>query len=220
MQQAYLNYLKVAAAGGWPPLTSGAGLRPGARGPAVDALRRRLAYEDAALGEAQAGAAFDAGLAGAVGRFQAAHGLPATGAVDAETLRELNVPALTRAAQIRANLERLRWLPRQEPATRVDVNTAAGLFDYYRDGRPVLHMLAASGKPGDETPMLASAIDAVVLNPPWNVPDTHRQGRADAQGAGRARLPARRTASKPSPIRAAARGGWSRSPGRTARWAW
>ncbi|HEY8002864.1 MAG TPA: L,D-transpeptidase family protein [Phenylobacterium sp.] len=172
LQQAYLNYLKVAAAGGWPPLTSGAGLRPGARGPAVDALRRRLAYEDAALGEAQAGAAFDAGLAGAVGRFQAAHGLPATGAVDAETLRELNVPALTRAAQIRANLERLRWLPRQEPATRVDVNTAAGLFDYYRDGRPVLHMLAASGKPGDETPMLASAIDAVVLNPPWNVPDT------------------------------------------------
>jgi hypothetical protein len=30
-----------------------------------------------------------------------------------------------------------RWLPRDEPATRVDVNTAAGLFDYYEDGRPV-----------------------------------------------------------------------------------
>jgi murein L,D-transpeptidase YcbB/YkuD len=35
----------------------------------------------------------------------------------------------------------------------------------------MLHMLAAAGKPGDETPMLTSAIDAVVLNPPWNIPD-------------------------------------------------
>ena len=29
---------------------------------------------------------------------------------------------------------------------------------------------AVSGKPGDETPMLASSIHSVVINPPWNVP--------------------------------------------------
>jgi len=132
-----------------------------------DVLRQRLAFEDPAL--PQAAAAAD--LAAAVQRFQAAHGLPTTGRLDAATITELNVPAKARAAQIRANLERLRWLPRQEPATRVEVNTAAGLFDYYQDGRPTLHMLAAAGKPGDETPMLTSAIDAVVLNPPWNVPE-------------------------------------------------
>jgi murein L,D-transpeptidase YcbB/YkuD len=75
-----------------------------------------------------------------------------------------------RAGQVRANLERLRWLPRDEPATRVDVNTAAGLFDYVENGQTRLHMLAASGRPGDESPMLASNIQAVTLNPPWNVP--------------------------------------------------
>ena len=104
-------------------------------------------------------------------RYQALHGLPPTGQLDEATLRELNVPAAGRAAQIRANLERLRWLPREEPATRVDVNTAAAVMDYYEGGRHAVHMLAASGKPGDETPMLASAIDTIVLNPPWNVPD-------------------------------------------------
>ena len=165
LEQAYGEYLKIAAAGGWPTVTGGG--RLSARDPRAEALRQRLAFEDPTL--AQGGA--NADVAAALSRFQAAHGLPATGALDAATIQELNVPAKARAAQIRANLERLRWLPRQEPATRAEVNTAAGLFAYYRDGRPVLQMLAAAGKPGDETPMLASAIDAVVLNPPWNVPD-------------------------------------------------
>jgi len=160
LQQAFVSYLKIANDGGWPIVPPGGG-NP-------ELLRQRLAFEDPAL--AQGGAGAD--LTAAVQRFQAAHGLPTTGKVDAATRTELNVPAKARAAQIRANLERLRWLPREAPPTRVEVNTAAGLFDYYQDGRPVLHMLAAAGKPGDETPMLTSAIDAVVLNPPWNVPDS------------------------------------------------
>jgi murein L,D-transpeptidase YcbB/YkuD len=72
---------------------------------------------------------------------------------------------------LRANLERLRWLPRDEPATRVDVNIASATMIYVVDGQPRLTMKTASGKPGDETPMLTSKIDHIVLNPPWNVPD-------------------------------------------------
>jgi murein L,D-transpeptidase YcbB/YkuD len=170
LQQAYVSYLEIHAAGGWPTVPEGPILRTGGRGAGVEALRRRLAFEDPALGKAAADAPVDADLTAAVGRFQLAHGLQPSGAVDAATLKELNVPAIARAAQIRANLERLRWLPREEPATRVDVNTAAATFSYFVDGKPVLHMLAASGKPGDETPMLASNIDGIVLNPPWNVP--------------------------------------------------
>jgi murein L,D-transpeptidase YcbB/YkuD len=169
----YARYLKVSAAGGWPMLTSATGLRPGANGPQVRALRQRLAFEDSQVGADTP--AFDAALAGAVARFQAAHGLPPTGAVDAQTLQALNVPAQARAAQIRANLERLRWLPREEPPTRVEVNSAAATFDYFADGKPAMHMLAAAGKPGDETPILISAIDSIVLNPPWNVPDSIAQ---------------------------------------------
>jgi murein L,D-transpeptidase YcbB/YkuD len=168
LQQAYLPYLKLAAAGGWTGVPDGPALRPGATGPRVEALRQRLAAEDAQVA-AQPGP-FGPPLADALARFQDAHGLKPTGALDAETLAELNVPTSARAAQIRANLERLRWLPREEAPTRIEVNTAAQTMDYFKDGRPAMHMLAAAGRPGDESPMLASAINAVTLNPPWNVP--------------------------------------------------
>jgi len=171
LQQAYVAYLKVSAAGGWAAIPEGAVLKPGASGPAVTALRQRLAVEDPAMAQAPPNAPYDAALAQAVARFQTSLGLKPTGVVDKATLKELNMPVITRAAQIRANLERLRWLPREEPATRVDVNIASATMVYWRDNQPAMVMLSASGKPGDETPMLASKIESIVLNPPWNVPE-------------------------------------------------
>jgi murein L,D-transpeptidase YcbB/YkuD len=181
LQQAYLPYMKLAAAGGWTGVPDGPPLQPGATGPRVDALRQRLAAEDAQA-PTQPGA-FDQPLADALARFQAAHGLKPTGALDAETLAELNVPTAARAAQIRANLERLRWLPRDEAPTRIEVNTAAQTMDYVKDGHPAMHMLAAAGKPGDESPMLASAISAITLNPPWNVPQGIAQDELYPKGS-------------------------------------
>jgi murein L,D-transpeptidase YcbB/YkuD len=88
------------------------------------------------------------------------------------TLAQAQTPqGAAAAATLRANLERLRWLPREEPATRVDVNIASATLIYVVDGQPRLTMRTASGKPGDETPMLTSTIDHIVLNPPWNVPE-------------------------------------------------
>jgi murein L,D-transpeptidase YcbB/YkuD len=75
------------------------------------------------------------------------------------------------AETLRANLERVRWLPRDEQPTRVDVNIATATMAYFVDGQPRMTMRTASGKKGDETPMLTSNIDHIVLNPPWNVPD-------------------------------------------------
>ena len=170
LQKGYLAYLRTAANGGWPavaPLT----LRAGAQGPQVAALRQRLAFEDASLAGTSPDAPVDAALVAAVQRFQAAHGLPTSAQLDAATVEQLNVPAAARAAQIRASLERLRWLPREQPATRIEVNIAAAEMSYFRDGQFQTRMLAAAGRPGgDETPMLKSAVDAIVLNPPWNVP--------------------------------------------------
>lgn len=170
LQAAYVNYLTLASKGGWPKIEATAPIKPGATGPSVAALRARLAAEDGGdLGVADG--PYDAGLGAAVARYQTANGLPATGVVDKQTLTALNIPVETRAAQMRASLERLRWVARTDPPTRIDVNTAAAVTDYIKDGQVALHMLSASGKPGDETPMLTSSIDHLVLNPPWNVPD-------------------------------------------------
>jgi murein L,D-transpeptidase YcbB/YkuD len=182
LRRGYLTYLKIAQAGGWEPVPAGRDLKPGSRDGRVAALRRRLALEDASLTDATAAAPYDNVLAGGVLRFQHRHGLSETGAADAATVAALNVPAIARAAQIRANLERLRWLPRETPGARIDVNSAAGTLQMYADGQPVMHMLVAAGKPGDETPILVSRIHTVVLNPSWNVPSEIAANELEPKG--------------------------------------
>jgi len=184
LRSTYAAYQKIQTSGGWPQLPQEARLRAGATGPAVAALRARLAVEDPAAAEAGVGDRFDAALREAVRRAQARYGQHATGEADADLLAALNVPVEARLAQIRANLERLRWLPRRLEADRIEANSAAGLVDVYRGGQPVLHMRAAAGKPGDETPILVSKVDRVVLNPTWNVPDSIANNEILPKGPG------------------------------------
>ena len=134
------------------------------------ALRKRLALENRELADTDSDEPVDQGLIDALRAYQARHGLDQTGVVDEATAERLNTPVVSKAARLRVNMERLRWLPRPEPATRIDVNIASAEMAYFRNGELAAHMLAVSGKPGDETPILSSAIDSVVLNPPWYVP--------------------------------------------------
>lgn len=136
----------------------------------TEALRKRLAMDDATLADVPADAPVDEALIAALRRYQADHDLEATGILDEPTAKRLNTPVMGRAAKLRVNMERLRWLPRPEPDRRIDVNIAAAEMDYFEGGELARHMLAVSGKPGDETPIVSSAIDSIVLNPPWYVP--------------------------------------------------
>ncbi|MDB5417858.1 MAG: murein L,D-transpeptidase [Phenylobacterium sp.] len=184
LRRGYQSYLNVAQSGGWPAVPEGPTLKPGARGARVAALRQRLAFEDASVAQAAPDAPYDSALAQAVAGFQQRHGLHTTGALDAPTLAALNVPAMARAAQLRANLERWRWAPRQPSPTRIEVNSSAGTFDLYLDGQPAMHMLVATGKPGDETPIVASKIHTVVFNPTWNVPSDIAANELMPKGGG------------------------------------
>ncbi len=164
-------YRALAAKGGWRTIASGPELAVGASGPRVVALRKRLAIEDMALADV-AGVKFDAALAEAVKRAQKRYGLNPTGTVAGETLAALNVPADQRVAQIVANMERWRWLPPALAKERIQVNIAAAVLTVFDADAPVASMRAATGRPGDETPMLQSTIYTIVLNPPWNVPSS------------------------------------------------
>ncbi len=140
------------------------------------ALRKRLALETGDLDDSD-DAPVDQDLTDALRAYQGRHGLDETGVLDASTVARLNAPVANKAAKLRVNMERLRWLPRPEPASRIDVNIASAELTYLREGEPETHMLAVSGKLGDETPMISSAINSIVLNPPWYVPNgiAHRE---------------------------------------------
>jgi L,D-transpeptidase YcbB len=77
-----------------------------------------------------------------------------------------------RARQIAVNLERLRWLERNPPATRTDVNTAAAFLEYRRDGALRDRRNVVVGQPDWETPQLGSPIFQLVAHPIWRVPES------------------------------------------------
>ncbi len=78
--------------------------------------------------------------------------------------------ALNRARQLAVNLERRRWLQRDVPGTRVDVNLPAAMLTYWRDGTAADRRRVVVGEPGNETPELQSPMFRLVANPTWTVP--------------------------------------------------
>src|SRR5260221_102896 len=82
--------------------------------------------------------------------------------------------ATNRLRQIEVNLERQRWLPRRLPAERVWVNAADARLVLYRGDRSGFStrvIIGQDGKP-NQTPEFRAAIDAVLFNPPWNIPES------------------------------------------------
>ena len=67
-------------------------------------------------------------------------------------------------------MERLRWLQRDPPKTRIDVNTAASFIDYWRDGQHVDHRKVINGEADKPTPQLQAPIVSLVAKPTWTVP--------------------------------------------------
>lgn len=161
-----------AAAAGRPfePLSAAVVLREGTVHPEVEALRRRLSEEGIALPPAAEPAVFDAGLKEALAEFQARRGLLVDGVLGPRTRDALNVTPAQRLDQIEANLERLRWLPHDLSGNRLEVNIAAAEATLFQRDRPLLTMRIVVGDLRHKTPMFASRIETVVLNPPWNVP--------------------------------------------------
>lgn len=162
---------------GWSPVPPGPALETGAGGPRVAVLRARLAAggdlpaPPAATDPADAHA-FDEALAGAVRRFQARHGLEADGRVGPQTLAALNVPPAARIDQVRANLERLRWVARDLTGDHLLVDIAGFEAWLWLDGREAWRSRVIVGRAYRRTPEFRSTMEYLVLNPEWVVPPT------------------------------------------------
>ena len=162
-------------AGGWPAFPVGPKLVKRDRGPRVEALRKTLAAMGE-LPEALPSASsddpdlFDGRLEAAVKSFQLRHGLEPDGVVGVDTEVSLNVSASGRLTQIRANLERWRWVTQDLGDRYVLVNIAGYFVWVIEAGRPVLTMNAIVGKAYRQTPEFSSRITRVTIDPSWNVP--------------------------------------------------
>ncbi|MFC7704974.1 murein L,D-transpeptidase [Plastorhodobacter daqingensis] len=160
---------RVIGTGWGPAVPAGATLRPGDDGPAVLALRDRLAAMGV-LAEAT-GSGFDAVLTEAVRSFQAAHGLVADGVVGEATLDAINTSPEARLQSVIAAMERERWLGPRE-ARHVWVNLADFTTQIVEDGQITFETRSVIGSDTRErrTPEFSDQMTYMVINPSWSIP--------------------------------------------------
>ncbi len=172
LRKAYREQGALVASGGWPEFPAGPKLVKGDRGARVTALRHILARMGDLAGSGASGdpELFDDVLDSAVKIFQRRHGIEPDGVVGAETASALDVPAAERLRQIRANLERWRWITQDLGETYVLVNVADYRVGVYEAGRAVMSMPAVVGRAYRQTPDFSSRMSHITINPPWNVP--------------------------------------------------
>jgi murein L,D-transpeptidase YcbB/YkuD len=172
LRQALADYRRIAAAGGWPVLAEGPGLRLGDENPAVARLRERLQIS----GDLQDASpvlvpnAFDAPLEAAVKRFQHRHGLATDGVVGKQTRQALNVPVEQRIAQLMINMERWRWIPSDLGLRYLLVNIADFSLTMVDEGRVRGTMRVVVGRNYRKTPVFSGTMTYLEFNPFWNVP--------------------------------------------------
>ncbi|WP_367613599.1 L,D-transpeptidase family protein [Sphingomonas sp. AP4-R1] len=123
-------------------------------------------------------------IAKAVQRMQADYGIKPDGVIGADALEILNLSDSDRARALAVAMERMRWLEREPPATRIDVNVAAARLTYWRDGKIVDTRKVVVGEPDTETPQLGSPIRNLVANPTWTVPKSIASKEIASKGTG------------------------------------
>ena len=74
--------------------------------------------------------------------------------------------------QIRMNLQRWRWMPRDLGERYVFVNVPAYQMQVIEGDTPVLAMRVIVGDPKHQTPLFSDEMTTIVFSPNWNVPES------------------------------------------------
>lgn len=171
LADAVTQYEILASHGGWREIPGNRPLRRGDDDARVADLQARLRASGDLVLPTRRATEFDETVEAAVKTFQQRHGIEPTGVVHGLTLRSLNVPASERAAQLRANLQRMQeLLPRLAGRRYIIMNAASMELQAIEDGRVALASRTIVGKRTTPTPTLTASVQAINLLPYWHVP--------------------------------------------------
>ncbi len=115
-------------------------------------------------------ATYDAETQQAVKQFQRRHGLTADGIIGRQTRSWLNTGPEVRASLLLRNLWRRDLVDQLSGARYVLVNIPDYRLSVVESGNEVFTSRVIVGKEQRATPILASEIRSIVLNPAWHVP--------------------------------------------------
>ncbi|WEK04840.1 MAG: L,D-transpeptidase family protein [Candidatus Devosia phytovorans] len=151
-------------------IATGPSLKPGMTDARVPALRARLNLPPVE------GMLYDDHMVEAMKLFQTAEKLDVDGVMGPATLVALNGGQPITKADIIANMERWRWLPRDLGEFNVFVNIPEFRLAINRGQTEEYTTRVVVGSVKNQTPIFSDNIRHVVVNPYWNVPSSIIKG--------------------------------------------
>lgn len=142
-------------------------LKLGMKDPRVAILRERLGVPSGEAPEL-----YDADVEAAVKAFQQTSGLHVDGILGRGTLGMLNAGSGDRIANVIANMERWRWLPRDLGDHYVFVNIPDFSLKVVHNGKATFRTRVVVGKPSNQTPVFSAQMQYIIVNPYWHVPSS------------------------------------------------
>lgn len=103
--------------------------------------------------------------------FQKRHGLVVDGIVGNGTRKALNMSIDEKIHKVLLNIDRIKWLPREEHERYVIVNIPEFMLHYFENEENTQSLPVIVGEPKHPTPIFSENISYIVLNPYWKVPE-------------------------------------------------
>ena len=168
------KYIAIKNSGGWPVVKSAKTLKVGSSSPAIPKIRKRLKIvgDLGNCGSSMDSTVYDKCMAKAVKRFRLRHGLKASSVIDKSTRKELSKPISYYIKKMRLNLDRIKWLKRDEARVRIELNIPAFRLYVYDGKGLVTTMRVITGKPDHPTPIFSDVMTTIVVNPYWRIPES------------------------------------------------
>ncbi|MGO9674964.1 MAG: L,D-transpeptidase family protein [Methylocella sp.] len=155
-----------------PAIPAGPALKVGMRDPRVPLIRARLSVDEQ-IDEPAQDLTYDTRIASAVADFQKANGLPPSGRLTPRTIALMSGGAKgDLEAEIIANMERWRWMPRDMGDSRIEVNIPDYEVVVIENGAVAERNRVVVGKQGTPTPVFSNKMQFLIVNPSWNVPQS------------------------------------------------
>lgn len=183
LSAAYVALGKQAATPSPSIPDEGDAIKPGSSDPRIPAIAQQLGIVGYLDQKGPVGIAYSPPMVAAIRAMQADYGIKPDGVIGSDALAILNLSNAERASAIAVNMERLRWLERTPPATRIDVNLAAARLSYWRDGKLVDSRKVVVGEPDKATPQIGAPVFRLVANPTWTVPRSVQTKELAGKGA-------------------------------------
>lgn len=172
LKQQLAVYYKAAKDSNWQALPANAkSLKKGVTSPAVTTLKKHLqATGDYTVSDTTN--VFTDSLATAIKEVQQRNGLAPTGMINDSLIAVLNITPEQRVEQILVNMNRMLWMQTIADSNYIMVNIPSLMLYAYEDSGKAFQMPVIVGKEGTSTMMFSDAINQIVFNPEWHVPQS------------------------------------------------